>query len=93
MLDCLSAHIMSWVSSAGKSMPAGLRQRTRCQTVSFSRQCEEAAVEFGREDRGCQTEERAWEGMRETMTRDDDQPPRSLEECVAVMKSQVRNIC
>ena len=72
-------------------MAAGLRQRTRCHTVSFSRQCEEAAVETSREDRGSQTEEQGFEVVREAATKDEDQPSRTLEECVAVMKSEVRN--
>lgn len=71
-------------------MPSGLRQRTRCHTVSFSRQHDEAALELGREDRSCQTEEGLSDGMKESEAREDDQPPRSLEECVAVMKSPVR---
>lgn len=76
----------STLPAKGKSMPAGLRQRTRCQALGSTHQCEGAAVELGREDRGCQTEALC-EGVRETVT-DDDHPPRSLEECVAVMKSQ-----
>lgn len=74
-------------------MPVGLRHRTRCHTVSFARQCEGAAVELGTEDRGCQTEGALYEGVRETFATDDDHPPRPLEECVAVMKSPVRNLC
>ena len=73
-------------------MATGLRQRTKCRTVSFTRQCEEAAVEIDKEDRGCQTEEQGIEVVKEAVTQDEDHPPRTLEECVAVMKSEVRNM-
>lgn len=74
-------------------MASGLRQRTRCHTVSFSRQGEEIAVVTDKEDRGSQTEERGMEVVSEAdvPSVDNSQPPRTLEECVAVMKSEVRN--
>ncbi|KAK8395425.1 hypothetical protein O3P69_006222 [Scylla paramamosain] len=77
-------------SAKGKSMASGLRQRTRCHTVSFSRQGEEVAVETDKEDRGSQTEEQVVEVVSEpgALSVDDSQPPRTLEECVAVMKSE-----
>ena len=76
-------------------MASGLRQRTRCHTISFTWQGEEVPMETGKEDRGSQTEEQGMEVVGEVNAPsvDDRQSPRTLEECVAVMKSEVRTHC
>ncbi|KAG0716986.1 3-hydroxy-3-methylglutaryl-coenzyme A reductase [Chionoecetes opilio] len=88
ILGTLIVKYVLFESHAGKNMAGGLRQCTRCHAGSFSRHYEEAAMETDREDRGSQTEERGFEVVKEAVTKDEDQPLRTLEECVAVMKSE-----
>ncbi|KAK8729133.1 hypothetical protein OTU49_008642 [Cherax quadricarinatus] len=75
------------LDNSGLSGKGILRQRTRIRTVSFNSHWEELAMATSKEDRGTQTEiPKTY--IKEHGDEDEDKPPRSLEECVAVMNSQ-----
>ncbi|XP_042216552.1 3-hydroxy-3-methylglutaryl-coenzyme A reductase-like isoform X2 [Homarus americanus] len=67
-----------------------LRQRSRTRTVSFNSCREESAMAACKEDRGTQTEKDKVQGVltEENNDADEDKPPRSLEECIAVINSE-----